>query len=73
MSKKHWLNYWHRGSHRCKRRLMHESDALPLHFNHTTVYAHVVIACNGHNIPNCANTETRAMTTDLIVISYYKC
>ena len=62
MSRKHWLNYWHRGSHRCKRRVMHENDALPLKFNHTTVYANVVIACNGPKIRNCTNTEHTAMT-----------
>ena len=45
LSRKHWLNYWHRCNHRCKRRLMHDIDALPLKFNHTTVYAHIVIAC----------------------------
>ena len=28
LSRKHWLNYWHRCNHRCKRRLMHEIDAL---------------------------------------------
>ena len=45
LSRKHWLNYWHRCKHRCKRRLMHDIDAIPLKFNHTTVYAHIVIAC----------------------------
>ena len=44
LSRKHWLNYWHRCKHRCKRRLMHDIDALPLKFNHTTVYAHNVIS-----------------------------
>ena len=44
LSRKHWLNYWHRCKHRCKRRVMHDIDALPLKFNHTTVYAHIVIA-----------------------------
>ena len=47
LSRKHWLNYWHRCKHRCKRLLLHEIDALPLKFNHTTVYAHIVIACYG--------------------------
>ena len=46
MSRKHWLNYWHRCKHRCKRRLMHDIDELALKFNHTTVYAHIVIACD---------------------------
>ena len=44
LSRKHWLNYWHQCKHRCKRRLMHDIDVLPLKFNHTTVYAHIVIA-----------------------------
>ena len=44
MSRKHWLNYWHWCKHRCKRRLMHDIDVLQLKFNHTTVYAHIVIA-----------------------------
>ena len=47
MSRKHWLNYWHRCKHRCKRRLLHYIDALALKFNHTKVYAHIVIACYG--------------------------
>ena len=45
LSRKDWLNYWHRCKHRCKSRLLHDIDALPLKFNHTTVYAHIVIAC----------------------------
>ena len=45
LSRKHWLNYWHRCKHRCIRRLMHDIDVLPLKFNHTTVYAQIVIAC----------------------------
>ena len=47
LSRKDWLNYWHQCKHRCKRRLMHDIDALPLKFNHTTVYAHIVIAWYG--------------------------
>ena len=47
LSRKHWLNYWYRCKHRFKSRLMHDIDALPLKFNHTTVYAHIVIACYG--------------------------
>ena len=73
MSKKQWLKYWHRCNHRWKRRLMHEIDALPLNFNHTTVYAHVVVAYNRPKLRNCANTDNIVMTTDLMVISYYKC
>ena len=41
--------------------------------NHTTVYAQVVITYNGPKIRKSANTENTAMTTDLMVISYYKC
>ena len=68
LSRKHWLNYWHRCNHRCKRRLMHEIDALALNFNHTTVYAHVVIGCDGPKIRMCAKSGNTAMTTDLMVI-----
>ena len=50
LSRKHWLNYWHRCKHRCKRRLMHGIDALALNFNQTTVYAHIVIACDGQSL-----------------------
>ena len=49
LSRKHWLNYWHRCKHRCKRRLMDDIDALALKCNHTTVYAHIVIAVD---LPN---------------------
>ena len=68
LSTEHWLNYWHRCKHGCKRRLMHGIDALALNFNHTTVYAHIVIACDGHNIRLCAKSDNTAMTTDLMVI-----
>ena len=47
LSRKDWLHYWHRCKHRCKSRVLHDIDALPLKFNHTTVYAHIVIACYG--------------------------
>ena len=47
LSRNHWLNYWHRCNHRVKRRLMHEIDALALNFNHTAVYPHILIACDG--------------------------
>ena len=50
LSMKHWLNYWHRCNLKCKRRLPGEIDALPLNFNHTTVYAHISIACDGPKI-----------------------
>ena len=47
LSRKHWLNYWHRCNNRCKSRFMHEIDALALNINHTTVYAHIVNICDG--------------------------
>ena len=68
LSRKHWLNYWHRCKHRCKRRLMHGIDALALSFNHTTVYAHIVIACDGPNIRLWSKSDNTAMTNDLMVI-----
>ena len=68
LSRKHWLHYWHRCNHRCKRRLMHEIDALALNFNHTTVYAYIVIACDGPKLRLCAKSDNTAMTTDLMVI-----
>ena len=68
LSRKHWINYWHRCKHRCKRRLMHGIYALALNFNHTTVYAHIVIACDGPNIRLCAKSDNTAMTTVLMVI-----
>ena len=66
--RKYWLNYWHRCNNRCKSRLIHEIDALALNFNHTTVYAHIVITCDGLKIPMCAKSDNTAMTTDLMVI-----
>ena len=68
LSTTHWLNYWHWCKHRCKRRLMHGIDVHALNFNHTTVYAHIVIACDGPKIRMCAKTDNTAMTNDLIVI-----
>ena len=68
LSTKHWLNYWHRCKHRCKRRLMHGIDVLALNSNHTTVYAHIVIACDGPNIRLCSKPDNTAMTNDLMVI-----
>ena len=68
LSRKHWLNYWHRCKHRCKRRLMHGIDVFLLNFNHTAVYAHIVIACDGPKIRMCAKSNNTAMTTDLMVI-----
>ena len=47
---------------------MHEIEARRLHFNHTTVYAHIVISCNGPKIRMCAKSDNTAMTTDLMVI-----
>ena len=69
MSRKHWLNYLHQRDHRCKRRLMHEYDALARNVYHTTLYAQLIVTCNGHNIRMCGNTDDTAM----MAISYYKC
>ena len=68
LSRKHWLNYWHRCNNKCRSRLMHEIDALALNFNHTTVYAHIVIKSDGHKIRMCVKSDTTAVTTDLMVI-----
>ena len=68
MSRKHWLNYWHRCKHICKRRLIHQVDALALNFNHTALYAHIVIAFDEPKIRMCAKSDITAMTTDLMVI-----
>ena len=65
---KHWLQQRHRCNHRCKRRLVYEINALPLNFNHTTVYAHIAIDCNGPEIRMCVMFDNTAMTTDLMVI-----
>ena len=50
--------------------MMHEVDALAQNFNHTTVYAQLIITCNGPKIRMCANIENTAITTHLMVISY---
>ena len=68
LSKKHWLNYWHRCNNKCNSRLMHETDALALNFNHTTVYANTVIGCDGPNIRICEKSDNTALTPDLMVI-----
>ena len=68
LSRKHWLNYWHRSNYRCKRCLVHAIDALPLNFNHIAVYAYIVITCNGPKIRMCAKFDNTAMMTDLMVI-----
>ena len=68
LSRKHWLNYWHRCKHRCKRRLMHGIDALALNVNHTTVYAHIVIACDGPKIRLRSKSDNTALTNHLMVI-----
>ena len=65
--RKYKLNYWHRCNHRCKRRLADEIDAFLLNFTHTTVYAHIGIACDGPKICMCARSDNTAMTTDLMV------
>ena len=66
--RKHWLNYWYRCKHRCKKRVMHGIDGLLLIFNDTAVYANIVIACDGPKIRMCAKSNNTAMTTDLMVI-----
>ena len=68
LSRKHWLNYWHRCIYRCKRCLVHAIDALALNFNHIVVCAHIVISCNGPKIRMRAKSDNTAMTTDLMVI-----
>ena len=68
LSRKHWLNYWHRCIYRCKRCLVHAIDALPLNFNHIVVCAHIVISCNELKIRMRAKSDNTAMTTDLMVI-----
>ena len=67
LSRKHWLNYWHRCTHRCKRRLADEIEPFPLNFLHSTVYVHIGIACDGPTIRMCAKSDNTAMTTDLMV------
>ena len=68
LSRKHWLNYWHRCKLRCKRRLMDGIDGLLLNLTHAAVYAHIAIACDGPKIRMCAKSNNTAMTTDLMVI-----
>ena len=68
LSRKHWLNYWYRCKHRCKRRLMDGIEERLLNLTHTAVYAHIVIACDGPKIRMCAKCNSTAMTTDLMVI-----
>ena len=47
---------------------MHGTDALAINFNHTPVYAHIVIACDGPKLRMCAKSDNTAMTNDLMVI-----
>ena len=47
---------------------MHGFVGIVLNFNHTTVYANCVIACNRPKVHKCANTESRAMTMTIICI-----
>ena len=68
LSMKHWLNYWHQCNHGSKRRSADEIVALPFKFSHTTVYAHIGIACDGPKIRMCERSNITAMTTDLMVI-----
>ena len=62
LSRKHWLNYWHRCNYRCKRCLVHAIDALPLKFNHIAVCAHIVISYYGPIISMCAKSDNTAMS-----------
>ena len=68
LRRKDWLNYWRRCNNKCISRLMHETEALELNVNHTAVYAHTVIACDGPKIRICVKSDNTAMTTDLMVI-----
>ena len=68
LNRKHWLNYWHRCNHRCKRRLADEIYPYPFNFTQTTVYAHIGIACDGPKLCMCARSDNTAMTTGLMVI-----
>ena len=65
---KHWLKHRRRCNHRCTRRVADEIEGTPLNFSHTTVYAHIGIACDGPKIRMCAMFDNTAMTTDLMVI-----
>ena len=47
---------------------MHGVVPIVLNFNHTTIYGNCFIACNRPKLRKCANTESTAMTMDLIVI-----
>ena len=47
---------------------MHETEALALNFNHTTVYTHTVIAFDGPKIRICVKSDNTALTTELMVI-----
>ena len=67
-SSKHYRDYLHRCKHTCKRRLMHDIDVVALNVNHTAVYTHIVIACDGPTICMCAMSDNTAMTTELMVI-----
>ena len=57
LSRTNWLNYRHRCNNKCNSRLMHEIDALALNFNHTTVYAHIVIKSHGPKIRMCVKSD----------------
>ena len=47
---------------------MHGFVAIVLNFNHTTVSANCVIACNRPKVHKCANIESRAITMVVIFI-----
>ena len=68
LSRKHWLNYWHRCNYRSKRCVVHAIEPFPLNFSHIAVYAYNVIICNGPTIRMCAKSDNTAMTTDMMVI-----
>ena len=68
LRRKHCLNYCHRCNNKSNSHLMHETDALALNFNHTTVYAYNVIAFDGPTIRICVKSDNTALTLDLMVI-----
>ena len=59
LSRKHYLHYWHRCNHRCKRRLADEIEPLPLNIKHTIVYANIGIAWDGPKIRICAMSDNK--------------
>ena len=49
---------------------MHDIEVHPLKLDHTAVYTHIVIACDGPKIRMSAKSYNTAMTTDLMVMLY---